>query len=99
MPEATQSAAPHADTPSKTRAAKPVFNWQVPFGLMDQLSEYERLVAETARGYAQDKLMPRVLESFRNETFDRDIFNEMGDLGFLGPTVPEEYGGAGVNHV
>ncbi|MEK9673635.1 MAG: acyl-CoA dehydrogenase [Rhodospirillaceae bacterium] len=66
---------------------------------MDQLSEEERLVAETARDYAQDKLMPRVLGSFRNETFDREIFNEMGELGLLGPTIPEQYGGAGVNHV
>jgi len=75
------------------------FNWEDPFGLVDQLTEDERMVAETARAYSQDKLMPRVLESFRNETFDREIFNEMGELGFLGPTIPEQYGGAGVGHV
>ncbi|PIW27059.1 MAG: acyl-CoA dehydrogenase [Rhodospirillales bacterium CG15_BIG_FIL_POST_REV_8_21_14_020_66_15] len=83
----------------KSPQAKPEFNWEDPFALADQLTEDERMVAETARAYAQDKLMPRVLESFRNETFDREIFEEMGALGFLGPTIPEQYGGAGVNHV
>ncbi|HCS71886.1 MAG TPA: acyl-CoA dehydrogenase, partial [Rhodospirillaceae bacterium] len=91
-----------ADAPQvapKSPQAKPEFNWEDPFGLVDQLTEDERMVAETARAYSQDKLMPRVLESFRNETFDREIFNEMGELGFLGPTIPEQYGGAGVGHV
>lgn len=95
MPDAAD--APQTATQSKP--AKPEFNWEDPFGLVDQLTEDERMVAETAHAYAQDKLMPRVLESFRNETFDIEIFQEMGELGFLGPTIPEQYGGAGVNHV
>jgi glutaryl-CoA dehydrogenase len=78
---------------------KPQFQWDDPFLLDGQLEEEERMVRDTARDYAQDKLMPRVLEANRNETFDREIINEMGELGLLGPTIPEEYGGAGINHV
>ena len=95
MPDATDA----PQLAPKSPQAKPEFNWEDPFGLVDQLTEDERMVAETAHAYSQDKLMPRVLESFRNETFDREIFNEMGELGFLGPTIPEQYGGAGVGHV
>jgi glutaryl-CoA dehydrogenase len=93
MPDSTDAPKP------ASAGSKPVFNWEDPFDLVGQLTEDERMVAETAHAYAQDKLMPRVLESFRHETFDREIFNEMGELGFLGPTIPEQYGGAGVNHV
>ena len=82
-----------------TMAPKTPFRWDDPFFLEDQLSEDERLVRDTARNYAQEKLMPRVLEANRNEYFDRAIVNEMGALGLLGSTLPEEYGGAGVNHV
>ena len=57
------------------------------------------MVRDTARGYSQDKLMPRVIEAYRNETVDRDILPEMGALGLLGPTIPEEYGGAGLGYV
>ena len=64
----------------------------------DQLSEDERLVMQSAHDYCQGKLMPRVLEAFRHETFDRDIFTEMGELGMLGATL-EGYGCAGVNNV
>lgn len=78
---------------------KPTFQWDDPFLLDTQLGEDERLIRDTAFGYAQDNLMPRVLEANRHETFDREIVNEMGELGLLGPTIPEEYGGAGVNHV
>ena len=80
-------------------APKTPFRWDDPFFLEDQLSEDERLVRDTARNYAQEKLMPRVLEANRNEYFDRAIVNEMGALGLLGSTLPEEYGGAGVNNV
>jgi glutaryl-CoA dehydrogenase len=80
-------------------SAKAVFQWDDPLQLDGQLSEEERLVRDTAREYAQDKLMPRVLEANRHERFDREIFREMGALGLLGSTLPEEYGGAGVNHV
>ena len=75
------------------------YKWDDPFRLDDQLSEEERLVRDTARNYAQDKLMPRILEANRNEHFDPEIILEMGALGLLGSTLPQEYGGAGVNHV
>ncbi|MBB3065729.1 MULTISPECIES: acyl-CoA dehydrogenase [Limibacillus] len=78
---------------------KPSFVWDDPFRLDDQLSEEERMIQEAARAYCQDKLMPRVLKANRDESFDRSIMNEMGELGFLGPTIPDQYGGAGVNHV
>ncbi|MCW9002804.1 MAG: acyl-CoA dehydrogenase [Rhodospirillales bacterium] len=80
-------------------ASKVEFNWEDPFLIEDQLDEDERLVRDTARGYAQEKLMPRILEANRKEHFDRDIMSEMGAMGLLGSTLPEEYGCAGVNHV
>ncbi len=80
-------------------ADKVQFQWDDPFFFDDQLSEEERLVRDTARDYAQDKLMPRVLEMHRNESFDRDIFYEMGELGLFATTIPEEYGGAELNNV
>jgi glutaryl-CoA dehydrogenase len=75
------------------------FRWDDPFLLDDQLSEDERMMRDSARAYCQGKLMPRVLEAHRHERFDRAILNEMGALGFLGSTLPEKYGGAGVNYV
>jgi glutaryl-CoA dehydrogenase len=78
--------------------AKPEFQWDDPFLLDDQLSEDERMVRDTARDYAQDKLMSRVLEANRHERFDREIMNELGALGLLGSTI-EGYGCAGVNYV
>ncbi|HKR88298.1 MAG TPA: acyl-CoA dehydrogenase [Phenylobacterium sp.] len=75
------------------------FDWSDPFYLDAQLSDEERLVAKTARAYAQDNLLPRVQEAFRHEKADPSIFAEMGELGLLGPTIPEEYGGAGLNYV
>lgn len=80
-------------------ATKPAFQWDDPFFLDQQLSEDERMVRDTARDYAQDKLQPRVLSAYREERFDRDIMTELGALGLLGSTLPEEYGCAGVNHV
>ena len=79
--------------------AKPTFKWDDPFLLNDQLTDEERMIRDTARKYCQDKLMPRVLEANRHEVFHREIMNEMGQLGLLGSTLPEEYGGAGLNHV
>jgi len=79
--------------------SKPTFNWSDPFLLEDQLTEEERMVRKASHDYCQDKLMPRVLEANRHETFDREIFNEMGEMGLLGATIPEAYGGAGLNHV
>lgn len=75
------------------------FQWEDPFLLDQQLTEDERMIRESARAYCEDKLMPRVLQANRHETFDREIMTEMGALGFLGSTLPEEYGCAGVNHV
>ena len=75
------------------------FQWADPFGLEDQLDEEERMVRDVARDYCQGKLMPRILEANRHESFDRDIYFEMAELGMLGATLPEEYGGAGLNYV
>jgi len=75
------------------------FNWQDPLLLNAQLSEEERLLRETARSYAEDKLAPRVLQAFREEKTDPAIFREMGELGLLGATLPEQYGGSGLNYV
>ena len=75
------------------------FRWDDPFLLDDQLDDEERMVRDAARGYCQDKLMPRALADHRHETFDRAIFSEMGQLGMLGATLPEEYGAAGLNYV
>ena len=80
------------------RDLKPTFKWDDPLLLDDQLAEDERMVRDSARAYAQEKLMPRILEANRHELFEREVFTEMGSLGFLGPTI-EGYGCAGVNHV
>jgi glutaryl-CoA dehydrogenase len=80
-------------------SSRPRFVWEDPLLLDDQLSEEERMVRDTARDYAQDKLMPRILLANRHETFDRDVFTEMGALGLLGSTLEEKYGCAGLNHV
>ncbi len=75
------------------------FLWDDPLLLDDQLSEDERMIRDTARDYAQSKLQPRILEAYRDETTDRAIFDEMGDLGLLGVTLPEDYGGAAATYV
>ena len=80
------------------REKRPSFNWQDPLLLEEELSEDEKLVRDSARDYAQEKLLPRVREAFREERFDREIMNEMGKLGFLGATI-HGYGCAGVNYV
>ena len=82
---------------SKKSAAS--FNWEDPLLLDAQLSEDERMVRDAAAAYCQEKLQPRVLEAFRNETADPTIFREMGEIGLLGPTIPEQYGGPGMNYV
>ncbi len=79
--------------------SKPKFQWADPLLLEDQLTSEEKMVRDAARDYCQGKLMPRVLEMHRHETFDRDIFHEMGDMGLLGSTIPEKYGAAGLNSV
>jgi glutaryl-CoA dehydrogenase len=79
-------------------AGKPMFDWQDPLLLEEEFSEEERMVRDTARDYAQGKLMPRVKSAFREERFDREIMNEMGALGLLGPTI-EGYGCTNVGYV
>ncbi len=85
--------------PDQTKRAKPVFVWHDPLLLDEQLTEEERMVRDAAHAYCQDKLMPRIIEAFRHERTDPAIFREMGELGLLGPTIPAEYGGAGLNYV
>ena len=80
-------------------SAKTPFQWDDPLFLDSQLSEEERLVRDTARDYAQEKLMPRILEANRHERYDPEIIIEMGALGLLGSTLPEKYGCAAANHV
>ncbi|WP_298821605.1 acyl-CoA dehydrogenase [uncultured Roseibium sp.] len=75
------------------------FDWQDPFQLRSQLNEDEQLIQDTARAFAQDKLQPRIIEAYREEKTDREIFNEMGELGLLGVTLPEDYGCAGASYV
>ena len=75
------------------------FQWGDPFLLEQQLGEEERMIRDTAHAYAQEKLLPRVREAYRNEHTDPAIFTEMGELGLLGLTVPEQYGGAGASYV
>ncbi|OYU73458.1 MAG: acyl-CoA dehydrogenase, partial [Burkholderiales bacterium PBB5] len=75
------------------------FQWDDPLHLDSQLSDDERAVRDAARAYCQERLLPRVTEAFRHEKTDPAIFREMGELGLLGPTIPEAYGGAGLNYV
>ncbi|AZZ94532.1 acyl-CoA dehydrogenase [Hahella sp. KA22] len=80
-------------------ASKPQFDWSDPFLLETQLTDDERMIRDTARNYAQEKLMSRILEANRKEIFHREIMSELGELGLLGCTLPEEYGCAGANYV
>ncbi|KMK67459.1 acyl-CoA dehydrogenase [Puniceibacterium sp. IMCC21224] len=75
------------------------FDWQDPFRLNDQLEEDERMIAESARSYAQEKLAPRILDAYNEERVEPEIFREMGEMGLLGITVPEQYGGLGSSYV
>ena len=75
------------------------FQWEDPFLLDQQLTDDERMVRDAAAAYCQDKLMPRVRDAFRHEAMDVSIFREMGDIGLLGPTIPAQYGGPGLNYV
>ncbi|OYX90940.1 MAG: acyl-CoA dehydrogenase, partial [Novosphingobium sp. 35-62-5] len=75
------------------------FQWDDAFRLESQLSEEERMLRDAARTYAQEKLQPRAIAAYRDELTDPSIFREMGEMGLLGPTIPEEYGGAGASYV
>jgi len=74
------------------------FNWEDPLDLESELTEEERMVRDTARDYAQEQLFPRVLKAYREESYDPEVIREMGELGLLGATIPEEYGGAGLSY-
>ena len=78
---------------------KAQFSWQDPLLLDQQLTQDERMVRDAAHDYCQGKLAPRILDAFRHEKTDESIFREMGELGMLGPTIPGQYGGAGLNYV
>ncbi len=88
-----------ARTQGKEKSSAASFQWDDAFLLDDQLTEDERMIRDTARAYAQEKLMPRVSKAYLDETTDREIFNEMGELGLLGVTLPEEYGCAHASYV
>ena len=81
------------------KIATKTFDWTDPLDLAARLTEEERMISEVARSYAREKLLPRVVSAFADERFDREIMSEMGELGLLGVTLPEEYGGAGASHV
>ncbi|MBI1261327.1 MAG: acyl-CoA dehydrogenase [Rhizobiales bacterium] len=95
----SQAAATSGTAPAKANPPLASFNWQDPLLLDSQLTEEERMVRDSARAYAQEKLMPRVKEANRHEVFHREIMNEMGAQGLLGSTLPEKYGCAGLNYV
>ena len=90
---------------AEKRGAKPAmlkdtaFDWQDPLGLEGELTEEERMVRDSTRAFAQSYLMPRVVDAFRDEKYDPNLLPEMGKLGLLGSTIPEEYGGAGLGYV
>jgi glutaryl-CoA dehydrogenase len=88
-----------AEKRTTTAGKRAEFNWEDPLDLEGELTPEERMVRDTVRGYAQDKLFPGVIEAFREEKFNRATISDMGALGLLGPTIPEEYGGAGLGYV
>ena len=87
------------DDSAPARATQAPFQWDDPLLLDDQLSDDERMIRDTARDYAQEKLLPRIVEAYREEKTDRAIFEEMGELGLLGVTLPDDYGCAGASYV
>ena len=93
----SQPAEKHQGTPKMLKDS--AFIWEDPLDLEGELTEEERMVRDTAKGFAQDYLMPRVIEAYAQEKYDPNMMREMGKLGLLGPTIPEEYGGAGLGYV
>ena len=85
--------------PLDTGADLKTYRWEDPLDLEGRLTDEERMISDAARQYAREKLLPRVVSAFAEERFDREIMTEMGELGFLGATLPEQYGGAGASHV
>src|SRR5437879_8042831 len=93
----SQPAEKHEGMPKMLKDS--AFTWEDPLDLEGELTEEERMVRDTAKGFAQDYLMPRVIEAYAQEKYDPQMLPEMGKLGLLGPTIPEEYGGAGLGYV
>ena len=93
------SAMAKAETAGTASGTLSAFDWLDPLHFAEQLDEEERLIQQAAHDYCQARLMPRVRDAFRHESFDRAIMTEMGELGFLGATLPEDYGGAGASYV
>ena len=87
------------NTPETARAKPAPMAWEDPFLMEALLTEEERMIRDTAHAYCQEKLAPRVIEANRNEVFDRDIMSEMGELGLLGSTLPDDYGCVGASYV
>jgi glutaryl-CoA dehydrogenase len=90
---------PYLREPGAEQNAYSSFQWDDPFLLEQQLTEDERLIRDTARAYAQEKLLPHVTEAYLEEKTDREIFREMGELGLIGITFPEKYGCANAGYV
>merc|ERR1712070_215837 len=84
---------------SQSMFSKPAFDWSDALNLDSRLTEEERMVRDTARDFCQEQLQPGIVQAWRHEQFDRDIMNQFGNLGMLGITIPEEYGGAGMSSV
>ena len=99
MPDSGKFKEESGNSPETVRARMPVLEWSDPFLVEHELDDEERMCRDTAHAYCRDRLQPRVLLANRNECFDREIATEMGGLGLLGPTIPAEYGGAGVSYV
>jgi glutaryl-CoA dehydrogenase len=93
------SAMAKANASGAASASLAAFDWLDPFHLAEQFDDEERMIQQAAHDYCQARLLPRVRDAFRHETFDRAIMTELGELGFLGSTIPEEYGGAGASYV
>ncbi|MFT4916778.1 MAG: glutaryl-CoA dehydrogenase, partial [Yoonia sp.] len=98
MPFASHDINP-LQTPELARAKPATLVWDDPFLIEGQLNEEERMIRDSANAYCQDRLLPRVVEANRKEVFDRDIMFEMGELGLLGATLPEAFGGVEANYV
>jgi glutaryl-CoA dehydrogenase len=98
-PEQREAKDAQKDAPMGAQIKDAAFKWDDPLDLESELTEEERMVRDTARAYAQEKLFPRVLAANRDGNFNPDIVHEMGALGMLGATIPQEYGGAGLNYV
>jgi glutaryl-CoA dehydrogenase len=88
-----------AEIRQKSSAGKAAFKWEDPLDIEAELTPEERMVRDTAHDFGQEKLFPGIIEAYRDEKFDRNVFKEMGALGLLGSTIPEEYGGAGLGYV